>query len=175
MAEQKLVPVVAVYATRVQAEGAIDELWHAGFPKEQIGLATHGQPFRQGTTATEEAEETAADGAVTGAVTGSALGALTGALATFVIPGVGPVIGGGLLLGIATGAAAGAALGSFAGPFVAMGLSEDLVQRYEADFRAGRSVVLVRTDKPEEALTILNSRGPTYVDIAGRRPTLSRA
>lgn len=173
MTEQTLVPVVAVFATRVQAEGAIDELWHAGFAKEHIGLATHGQPFRQGTTAEEGTEETAADGAAAGALAGSTLGALAGAAVAMFIPGVGPVVGGGLLIGIVTGATAGAALGSFAGPFVAMGMSNDVIQRYEADFRAGRSVVLVRSDRPEEALAILNSHGPTYVEIAGQRPTLS--
>jgi hypothetical protein len=172
MAHNSAVAVVAIFTTRAQAEGAIDELWYAGFAKNQIGLASHEQSLHQGTTATEGLEEKAADGAVAGAVTGTALGALAGAVAVAVIPGIGQIFSAGLLLSIATGAAAGAALGGFAGPFLAMGLSKEIVRQYEADFRAGRSIVLVQTNRPEEALAILSSHGPHYVEIAGRRPLM---
>jgi hypothetical protein len=155
--------VVAVFERRAQADGAIDELWHAGFAKEQIGLAAPGEPTRQASTATEALEETAASGAAAGAVTGSALGGVLGTLAVAAIPGLGPVLVGGLL-----GMAAGAALGSFAGPFVALGLSDETVKRYHADLAGGRSIVVLHTDRPEEALTILRGHGPRSLEVAGR-------
>jgi hypothetical protein len=169
MAQHAKVPVVAAFSTRIQAEGAIEELWRAGFPKAQIGLAALGEPMQRGTTAAEGLEDNAATGAVAGAVTGGAVGALAGALVVAAIPGVGEILTGGLLMGIATGAAAGAALGSFAGPFVALGFSKKTARQYETDLRAGRSIVLVQTDRPEEAMLVLHSHDPISVDIADRR------
>ena len=65
--------VVAVFDTQAQAEGAVDALWHAGFPKNHIGMAAPGEKLQQAKTATEDLEERAADGAIAGAVTGGAL------------------------------------------------------------------------------------------------------
>jgi len=169
MNDKHFVPVIGVFEHRGKAEGAIDELWHAGFSKEQIGIASPGENLHQATTQTEDLEEKAANGAAAGAVTGAAAGAVVGAAALSIIPGIGPVLGGGLLLGLTTGAAAGAALGTFAGPFVAMGVAEEATQNYAEDLRAGRTLVVVRTDKPEAALSILRSHGPLYVELGGRR------
>jgi len=174
MTEETFVPVIGVFDNRGKAEGAIDELWHSGFPKEQIGIAAPGENLHQASTRTEDLEDQAANGAANGAITGGALGAVIGAAALSVIPGIGPVLGGGLLLGLTTGAAAGAALGTFAGPFVAMGVSEDATKNYAEDLRSGRTLVVVRTEKPEEALTILRSHGPLYVEMAGRRLEATR-
>src|SRR5437899_818387 len=106
MTNSSAVPVVAVFEHRKQAEGAIDELWHAGFPKEQIGFATPGESPRQATTTTEALEEEAAGGAATGALAGGVVGALAGAVAVAAMPGIGAVIAGGLLLHMIVGAAA---------------------------------------------------------------------
>src|SRR4051812_22216014 len=97
--------VVAVFPTRGQAEGAIDELWHAGFRHDQVGVITPGG-VQEATTHTDGAEATAAGGAATGAVAGGAIGAIIGAAAVGAIPGIGPILAGGLLAGVATGAAA---------------------------------------------------------------------
>lgn len=168
MRYKSIIPVVAIFSDRSRAEMAIDDLWHEGFQKDQIGLAAPGEDLQKATTATGPIEETAATGAVAGAATGAALGALAGALVVAPLPGIGPILAGGLLTGIVGGAATGAALGTFAGPFVAMGLSKEDTFRYESAFRAGRSIVVVRTpDRQEEAYMILRSHGPVEIDFAG--------
>src|SRR5262249_4552333 len=90
-------PVVAIFEQRGQAIGAIDELEHAGFTLEQIGIATPGQPVREANTPVHRREAKAAEGAATGAIAGGMAGAVSGALAAASIPGVGPVLAGGFL------------------------------------------------------------------------------
>jgi hypothetical protein len=159
--------VVAVFPNHALAEAAIDELWHAGFKKDEIGLAGPGEQPHDATTPTGRAEDKAAHAAATGAVTGSVAGAVAGLVVAATIPGFGPVVAGGLLLGILGGAAAGAALGTFAGPFLAMGLSKEQAKRYEAEFRFGRTIVIVRAkDRHDEAVQILHSHGPLRVEEA---------
>ncbi len=60
--------VTAVFDTRGKAESAIDNLRHAGFRHDQIGILTPGGHVAEATTSTEKTEEKAATGAVTGAV-----------------------------------------------------------------------------------------------------------
>jgi hypothetical protein len=166
MAKNNRCPVVAVFEDRGRAESAIDELWHAGFRHEQIGLAAPGQELAEATTPVGRAEERAATGASAGAVTGGAVGALIGAAAIAAVPGIGQVLAGGTLAGImasvAGGAAAGAAVGTYLGPFVAMGFSEDRARRYARELQAGRTLVSVNAEgREEEAIAILRDHGPT--------------
>ncbi len=156
-----LTSVVAVYRTRGQAEAAIDQLWHAGFTKDQVGIMIPGEGIKEPVTEIEQHEENHANGAVAGAVTGTAVGTIAGALAMVLIPGLGPILTGGVLMGVIAGAATGAAVGSFAGPFLAMGFSEEDVHRYQTDLRSGRTVVVVQTDgKQDRAIMILRSHDP---------------
>jgi hypothetical protein len=166
----KIIPttIVAVFPHRGEAEAAIDQLWHAGFAKDDIGMALPGEDFRQATTPTGPTEERAATGAAAGAAVGTALGAVAGTVAMVTLPGLGAILVGGALMGIATGAAAGAALGTFAGPFVALGISKEAAHRYEKAFRDGRSVVVVRARRqPDTAVVILKSHGPASLEVAG--------
>jgi len=152
--------VTAVFENRGKAESAIDNLWHAGFQHDQVGILMPGGRVAEATTATEGAEENAAEGAVAGAAAGGAIGAVAGALATTFIPGIGPVLAGGLLTGIVLGGAAGAAAGSYLGPFVALGFSEDQARHYHDELKAGRTIVTVRTeDRAADAVAILRSHG----------------
>jgi Heat induced stress protein YflT len=152
--------VAAVFDNRGKAEAAVDNLWHAGFRHDQIGILMPGGGVAEATTATEKTEENAAEGAVTGAATGGAIGALVGGLAAAFIPGVGPVLAGGILTGVVLGGAAGAAAGSYLGPFLALGFSEDQAHRYHRELKAGRTVVTVRAeDRAADAVAILRSHG----------------
>lgn len=162
--------VVSVYRTRGQAEAAIDQLWHAGFSKEQVGIMIPGEGEHQATTATEHTEESGATGAVAGAVAGTAVGTIAGALAMILIPGLGPVLTGGALMGVIAGAATGAAVGSFAGPFLAMGFTEEDVHRYQTDLRSGRTIVVVHADSDHDrdrAVMILRSHDPVDMQLSG--------
>jgi hypothetical protein len=168
VAAVKHAPVVAVYSDRGKAEAAVDELWHAGIPKDQVGFAIPGEGWHQASTATERIEANAAEGALIGSITGGTLGAVAGALAVATIPGLGAVIVGGLLAGMVGGAAAGAALGAFAGPFAAMGFSEEETQAYESELRAGRTIVVVQPEeRGDEVLNILRSHGATQIKSGG--------
>jgi uncharacterized membrane protein len=171
MSTTSMTSVVAVYRTHGQAEAAIDQLWHAGFAKDQVGIMIPGEGLHQATTESEQTEDTAAQGAVSGAVTGTALGTVAGALAMVLIPGLGPVLTGGALMGVVAGAAAGAAAGSLAGPFLAMGFSEEDVHRYQTDLRSGRTVVVVQVDgKQDRAIMILRSHDPVDLHTSDSEP-----
>jgi hypothetical protein len=164
---QDLSLVAAVFGNRGKAESAIDNLWHAGFRHDQIGILMPGGQLAPATTATEKTEENAAGGAVTGAAAGGAIGAVIGALVAAIIPGVGPVLAGGILAGLVFGGAAGAAVGSYLGPFVALGFSEDEARRYHDELKAGRTVVIVRAeDRAADAVTILRSHGGKTTDTS---------
>src|SRR5260370_42067547 len=81
--------VTAVFDNRGQAESAIDNLWHAGFRHDQVGILMPGGQGTEATTATEETEENAATGAVTGAAAGGTIGAVAGGVGR----GLGPAGG----------------------------------------------------------------------------------
>jgi hypothetical protein len=164
--------VTAVFDDRGKAESAIDNLWHAGFRHDQVGVLMPSGRVAEATTATEKTEENAASGAVTGAATGGAIGAVAGALATAFIPGIGPVLAGGILTGAVLGGAAGAAAGSYLGPFVALGFSKDEAERYHGELKAGRTIVLVRPeDRAADAVTILRSHGGRTADTSRQGAT----
>lgn len=164
--------VTAIFENRGKAESAIDNLWHAGFRHDQVGILMPGGRVAEATTSTEGTEETAAEGAVAGAATGGALGAVAGGLATALIPGIGPVLAGGILTGIILGGAAGAAAGSYLGPFVAMGFSKDEAHRYEQELKAGRTIVTVRAeDRAADAVAILRSHGGQTPDASAHGAT----
>ena len=116
MATRDTRAVIGVFRDRSAAEAAIDEMWHTGFQKHEIGLAGPGESLHQASTATGRMEDQAARGAAAGAVTGGLLGAFAGAVAVETIPVLGPVLAGGLLLGVLGGAGAGAALGPIRTP-----------------------------------------------------------
>lgn len=164
--------VTAVFDNRGQAEAAIDNLWHAGFRHDQIGIVMPSGRVTEATTATESTEENAAEGAVTGAAAGGTFGALVGATAAAVIPGVGPVLAGGILTGLVLGGAAGAAVGSYLGPFVALGFSKADAQRCQSELKAGRTIVTVKAeDRAADAVTILRSHGGRTGDTSQRGAT----
>jgi uncharacterized membrane protein len=152
--------VAVVFETAGQAESAIDELRHAGFRQNQIGILTPSGRVEEAETPIERTEEEAATGAARGAVAGGAVGAAAGALAGALIPGIGPILAGGIFTGILLGGAAGAAAGSYAGPFVALGFSEEDARHYGNELKEGRTIVSVRAeDRATEALSILRSHG----------------
>ncbi len=152
--------LAVVFDVPGQAETAIDELRHAGFRQDQIGILTPSGQVEEADTPIERTEEEAAHGAATGAIAGGAAGAAVGALAAALIPGIGPVLVGGMVTGLLLGGAAGAAAGSYAGPFIALGFSKDEAHHYGKELKEGRTIVVVRAgDRMAEALSILHSHG----------------
>ena len=142
--------LIATFIDRRQADGFVEELKRAGFGMDEIGVMSPGQ---------EAHGDHVEEGAVAGAVTGGTLGAVAGAVATGLIPGVGPVIAAGLLAGAVGGAAAGAAAGGVLGALVGMGIPDEEARRYDGEFRAGRTLVVVQArGRNAEALAILRRR-----------------
>ncbi len=158
--------LLGIFPSRELASGAIDELGHAGYTREHIGILTPGGKIEQAQLPALTEEDAAATGAETGALAGGGLGILAGAIAVVAFPGIGAVVTGGILSVLAGAAAAGAAFGAFTGPFVAMGLSEEHAKHYANELKAGRTIVAVQVDSPEqqdEVVTLLRSHGALRV------------
>ena len=169
MATTQRPTVVGVFDNRADAEKAVEELHRAGFRDDQIGFAARGGETAEGTTEWQTAGPgEAGEGAAKGAVSGGIIGAILGALATGLIPGIGPVIAGGLLAGIIGGAAAGAAGGGLLGALVgSLGVPEEEARYYDEEFRAGRTLVTVKTEgRSAAAIAVLRRCGALDVDLS---------
>jgi outer membrane lipoprotein SlyB len=105
----------------------------------------------------------------TGAVTGGIVGGVIGVAAGLLLPFIGPAIAGGVLIAALGGAALGAVAGGFMGAFVRMGVPEEQARQYEQEFKAGRTIVTVKTDdRQQDALNILSNNGAIYVNTHDR-------
>lgn len=147
MQDKQITAVIATFADRHRAERFVQALRQAGFREDEMGVLS---PDGAGTDSRVE------EGAAVGAVAGGTLGAFAGAVATGLIPGFGPVIAAGLLAGVLGGAAAGAAAGGVLGALIGLGIPESEARRYEQEFLAGRTLVVVQAiGRGPEALAIL--------------------
>lgn len=178
--------VAALFAERLQAQKAINDLKDAGFPPDTIGLALRDQDAQAQLQA--ETGTHAAGGASVGVATGGVLGGLTGLLigmGALVIPGIGPVVAGGVLasaLGAAgvtaaAGAGLGAATGGIVGALVGAGVPETEAQRFHEGFSRGAVLVTVHADGAErraEAERILSGYGGDLGRDGATSGTVSR-
>jgi hypothetical protein len=152
--------VVGAFRDRAQAEKAIDELHHGDFATDQVGFLTRSGEIHEAQTATTVEENRAANGALAGAAVGGTAGAIAGALVVSLVPGIGLAVTGGLLTVLLGAVSAGAAGGALVGTFVGLGLSEEEARHYEDEFKAGRTIIVVRAgDRAEEARAILRRNG----------------
>ena len=144
--------VFCIAETDFQAETIVNELRIAGFMDSDISALlpdmTESNDFGRETRA--KAPEATATGAGTAGVLGGALGWLAG-MGTLVIPGAGSFVAAGPILAALRGAAVGAAVGGIAGALIGMGIPEFDARRYEGKIRAGKILISVHTDNPEEA------------------------
>jgi hypothetical protein len=158
--------LLGIFPSRELAAGAIDELGHSGYTRDHIGILTPDEKIEQAQIPALTQEDAAATGAETGALAGGGFGILAGAIAVIAFPGIGAVVTGGILSVLAGAAAAGAAFGAFTGPFVAMGMTEEDARHYANELKAGRTIVAVQVDSPEqqdEVVTVLRSHGASAV------------
>jgi len=164
--------IVGVFDDRNQAQQAVNELKRAGFRDDQIGVAARdeGRTVRHGDEEGSYAEE----GAVTGVAAGAGIGGLWAlGIAAGALPAIGPVIAGGVLASVLASAAAGAAVGGLAGALIGLGIPEDEAGYYEDEFKAGRTIVTVKTDgRFNDANDILRRFGA--YDIDTRREAVGR-
>jgi len=170
--------VTGIFASRNDAERAVEQLRAAGVPNDRIAFLTPDTRGREleGNAPISDTEQSGMGKAMGGAV-GGALGTAGGAglgagLASLLVPGVGPVLAAGLIgaavLGVGgatTGMAAGAALERN----LADGIPHDELFFYEDALRNGRSVVTVfAEDEETETKTreVMESSGARDVDAA---------
>lgn len=119
-------------------------------PAETLEVAPEGKHVRE-----EEA---------TGAFTGGVVGGVLGAAVALLIPVLGPAFAGGILVTVFS-AALGAMAGGFFGAFAAIGVPEEQARHYEEEFKAGRTIVTVKTeDRQQDALDILYRKGVHYAN-----------
>ncbi len=157
---------VGVFSNRRDAEAALGELRHAGFPMRQVSLVgrdTDGQG-RGDVTDRTKTDEGAKGGAATGGILGGLGGLLVG-LGALAIPGVGPVIAGGTLATAlataAAGGAIGAAAGGLTGALVGLGIPDDRARHYNDRVNRGDYLVMVdgTEDEIRRAEPILSRHG----------------
>lgn len=168
--------VFGIFATRENAESAINELEDSGFSPKDISIVMQNKEDAQAIHNNTGA--TVADSTVSGAATGAAIGGLTGLLVgigAIAIPGIGALLIGGPLaaaLGLsgaaaatATGAATGALAGGLIGALVGLGVPEEDARVYEERVKSGAILVAVPalTSDHREASAILRERGAEQV------------
>ena len=159
---------VAVFENAHDAQQALRELRDAGFAEDQLGVVSRDQDRPAGTIETHDEGSKAAEGAGAGAATGAGVGALWAlGIAAGMAPAIGPVIAGGVLAAVVASAAGAAAVGGLVGALIGLGIPEEEAEYYELEFRAGRTVVTVRTDGRQDEATVILNRHQGY-DMPGR-------
>jgi uncharacterized protein (TIGR02271 family) len=168
---------VGVFEDVTKAQQCVQELRRAGFREDQIGVVRREGDGRTATTLTEEKGNYAGTGAATGAVAGAGVGALWAlGVAAGMLPAIGPVIAGGLFAAVLASAAGTAAVGGVLGALIGLGIPEDEAQYYESEFKAGRTIVTVRTDGHyDEAMNILRRHGAYDMSSSSASSTTSTA
>lgn len=139
--------VYGIYATRQDAEVAVDLMRSSGFRAEDISVLF---PDNQGTKDIghekhTKAPERATAGAAIAGIAGGALGWLAG-LGVFAIPGLGPFIAAGPILGALAGLGAGSVVGGLAGALAGAGIPEYEAKRYEGRIRSGGILLSVHCE-----------------------------
>lgn len=161
--------ILAVFATHIDAEAAINDLEKKGFRAQDISVimndSTQAKVVATNTGATVAGDT--AGGAVTGGIVGGLAGLLMG-LTAITVPGLGALFIAGPLataLGL-TGAAAsaaagtitGAAAGGLLGALLGLGFSEDEAKTYQDYVSTGKILLTVPTTDTQasEVETILD-------------------
>jgi len=150
--------VAGMFEHTLEAEDAIGELQKAGFERDHISIVA--QDASGAATSSSGAKNVATAGAEAGAIIGGIAGLLAG-LGAIAIPGVGPLIAAGPLAAAIASAGVGAAAGGLIGALSGLNIPESDANYYAEGIRAGRALVIVRTDDAhaEQAREILDRQG----------------
>ncbi len=151
--------VVGIYNHQDQAVKGIQALRNAGFPDEQIGVASREwTKHLEGVKVHEQ--HSAEHGAVTGALVGGGLGAALGLVGAILVPGAIPFLAGHALLAALGGGLAGASGGVFVGPFLALGIDKAESEDYARQLEQDKVAVLVNAPgREDEARALMVQQG----------------
>jgi hypothetical protein len=163
--------VFGIYASRIDAEEAVDALRAAHFRNTDISVLF---PDNVGTKDfahehhTKAPEGTAA-GATSGVVVGGVLGWLAG-IGMLAIPGIGPLLVAGPIVAALAGAGAVGTLGGIVGALVGLGIPEYEAKRYEGRVKNGGILLSVHCDETEwvkKAKEVLKRSGADDIASTG--------
>ena len=165
--------VTGLFATRREAQHAVDRLVDAGFGRQDVSVLMSARterrerPEAEPAPAPPERLTRAAEGASAGGTMGGVLGAILGGLAavgSIAIPGVGLVAAGPIVAALA-GAGAGGAAGTLVGALVGLGVSR--AENDDADRERGRGGIVVAVeaacDHAMRAVAVLRGEGSIEV------------
>lgn len=151
--------IIGVFASRSNAENAVNSLRQQGFTKEEINIISkkHKNDNQSGN---DSEEDDILDGTLTGSTLGGIGGLLLGAGA-LVIPGIGPIIAAGPI----TGAISGAIAGGITGGLIDWGIPAEESHHYEQEVVQGSVLAIIRTDlgKVNSVAQILRQNGAKEV------------
>ena len=169
--------VVGLFATRMDAQKAIDSLDSMGYDAKAVGYLDRRREDESDVAAgPSKALDEGTKGVAGGAMGGAAVGAGAGLLASAglaLIPGVGPFLAAGTLLGTlgatAAGAAGGAVLGGAAGTIFGSDTDDEHSTYYREGLEGGGSLVTVAVDNggTSQVASVLRDSGATKVDVHG--------
>lgn len=143
-------------------EGAIDRSEDARAPHTSTQEVPTTESTEDQSNATQATEDEERADIIAGGATGSILGAIAGTAAALLIPGIGPAIAGGVLVTALGSAAIGGIAGGFLGAFTHLGIPREQAHYYEREFKSGRTLVTVHTERPQEALDLLRTHGALH-------------
>jgi hypothetical protein len=162
---------VGVFSHRQNAEQALHELKHSGFPMDRVSIIARDAGRKEdiaGTVVHKGVGEQADEGAKVGIATGGVLGGLGGllvGLGTLAIPGVGPVMVAGAIATVITTTVAGAGIGAVAGGLlgvlISLGIPEERARVYSDRLDRGDYLLFIDGTDAEiaQAEAILRQRG----------------
>ena len=168
MVNSQVKHAVGVFSSRQEAEQALNQLNHSGFPMDKVSVIARDadrQDDIAGVDVSDRVGNKADEGAASGALTGGTLGGITGLLVgvgALAIPGVGPVVlAGEVATAIATtlaGTAIGAAAGGLLGALIGLGIPEERAKVYSDRVSKGDYLVIIKSRDNDiaRAETILN-------------------
>lgn len=167
----KNISVFGIYASRENAENAVDRLVAGGFRQEDISVLLQDNVGTKDFA--HEKHTKAPEGATTGMVTGGVIGGALGLLAhigVLAIPGLGPLIVAGPIIAALTGIGSGGMLGGIIGTLVGFGIPEYEAKRYEGRIKDGGILLSVHCDNQDwisKAKDILKQTGADDIASAG--------
>ncbi|MEZ5015032.1 MAG: hypothetical protein R2794_12140 [Chitinophagales bacterium] len=144
----KAVEAAKILKTHGFSDKQVSILWH----KKEIDEEYHQQEKKITTTEAAEIGTTISIGGVLGVLTG---------IGVFAIPGLGFLYGAGALIGAVAGADFGIVAGGIIGALSISGVKRHHEEKYDADLRAGKYLVLVQGGKEEvqQAKSLLDAHG----------------
>ncbi len=129
--------VAGLFADRLSAERAVEDLKSAGFDPAGIGVVM--QDKKETKEIAQEHGTHSTEGAAAGGIIGGTAGALLAATGTLIIPGIGPFLSAGILATALVGGTAGWLVGGLTG----LGIPHDEAAHYEDQVHQGKALVTV--------------------------------